>query len=173
MGPASSTGDRIEQTTGEMILEIRRRSGLTWDLIGRLFNVSGRTINHWVNGETPSVQQERDIPRTLDAIRHLDEGSQLATHNRLMTSAQGPSPFDMLADRHYANIMFQAAGAGSAASGRNRTVLSEAEEARRRPVAPVLLLEAIQVRPETTVGAVRIVYPARRRQEATEPESTG
>ncbi len=167
-GPASRTKAPARQTTGEAILEIRCRSGLTWELLSKLFSVSRRTVHHWANGKAPSTQHERDIRETLDAIRHLDEGNRRATRDRLLTSVHGSSLFDWLADRRYTEVMLQAAGAGGAAFGRQRTALSQEESTRRRPAAPNLLLEAIQDRPKIAGGPVRIAQPTRRKKKSTE-----
>ncbi len=167
-GPAFKTNIPARQTTGEAILEIRCRSGLTWELLSDLFKVSRRTVHHWANGKAPSAQHELDIRNTLDAIRHLDEGNQSATRDRLLTSVHGLSPFDRLADRRYAEVILQAAGAGSAAFGRHRSALSQDEWARRQPAAPNLLLEAIQDRPDMAVGPARVARPARRKKKSTE-----
>ena len=160
-GPANETGVAVRQSTAEAILEIRRRSGLTWESLSDLFNVSRRTVHHWANGRAPSTRHEVDIRRTLDAVRHLDEGSQRATRDRLLDTFHGTSPFDMLASRRFAEVLLQSPGAGSIASGGRRAALSEDEWARRRPTPPVPLLESIQDRPDVSAAAARIVRPVR------------
>ena len=161
-GPASETGAPVRQSTAEAVLEIRRRSGLTWESLSNLFNVSRRTIHHWANGRAPSTHHEMEIRRTLDAVRHLDEGNQRATRDRLLATFHGASLFDMLADGRYADVLQQTAGAASIASGRHRAALSVDEWSRRQPTRPDRLLESIQDRPEIPAAAARIVHPARR-----------
>ncbi len=163
-GRSYETGAPARQSTAEAVLEIRRRSGLTWDSLSDLFNVSRRTVHHWANGRLPSTRHEMDIRRTLDAVRHLDEGNQRATRDRLLATFHGASLFDMLADRRFAEVLQQHPGAGSMASGSRRTALSEEEWARRRPTRPELLLESIQDRPNVSVAAARIARPARRNE---------
>ncbi|WP_446830459.1 helix-turn-helix domain-containing protein [Candidatus Foliamicus sp.] len=143
-------------------MELRRRSGLTWELLSDLFNVSRRTIHHWANGKPPSMDNEVSIRRALDAVRHLDEGSQRATRNRLLATVAGQSPFDMLADGRYGEILQMAQGAGASLTfGIRRAALSEDEQARRRPPPPHLLLESIEDRPEIPAEAARIFTPVR------------
>ena len=163
-GSLTKVTSTVRQSTGEVILEIRRRSGLTWESLSKLFNVSRRTIHHWANGKAPSASHEFDIRKVLEAIRHVDEGSQRATHDRLLTTAHGSSPFDLLANRRYDDVMRQATGAGSGTSVWQHTALTENERARRRPVDPVLLLDAIQDRPKTKARSARVVRPARRKK---------
>ncbi len=161
-GPTESTGARTGQSTAEAIMELRRRSGLTWELLSDLFNVSRRTIHHWANGKPPSMDNEVSIRRALDAVRHLDEGSQRATRNRLLATVAGQSPFDMLADGRYGEILQMAQGAGASLTfGIRRAALSEDEQARRRPPPPHLLLESIEDRPEIPAEAARIFTPVR------------
>ena len=162
-GPANETGAPVRQSTAEAVLEIRRRSGLTWESLSELFNVSRRSVHHWANGRTPSTRHEMDIRRTLDAVRHIDEGNQRATRDRLLATFHGTSLFEMLADRRYADVLQQEMGAASIVSGRQLAALSEDEWARRRPTRPDRLLESIQDRPEIPATAARIVRPARRK----------
>ena len=160
-GSANETRAPARQSTAEAVLEIRRRSGLTWESLSNLFNVSRRTVHHWANGREPSTRHEMDIRRALDAVRHLDEGNQRATRDRLMATYDGASPFDMLADHRYADVLQQKAGAASIVSSRHRGALSEDEWARRQPTRPDRLLDSIQDRPEIPAGAARIVRPAK------------
>ena len=161
-GSANETCAPARQSTAEAVLEIRRRSGLTWEPLSDLFNVSRRTVHRWANGRAPSTRHEIDIRRTLDAVRHLDEGNQRATRDRLMATYDGASPFDMLADRRYADVLQQKAGAASIVSSRQSTALSDDEWARRQPTRPYRLLDSIQDRPEIPAAAARIVRPRSR-----------
>ena len=161
-GPANESCTPLRQSAAEAVLEIRRRSGLTWESLSDLFNVSRRTVHHWANGKAPSMRHEMDIRRTLDVVRHLYEGSQRATRDRLLATVDGASAFDMLADRRFADVLQQNAGAASIASGRRRAALSEDEWARRQPTRPDRLLESIQDRPDIPAAAARIVRTARR-----------
>ncbi len=162
-GPITAACIPVGQTTAEAVLELRRRSGLTWDLLSELFNVSRRTVHHWANGKAPSAQHEREIRWTLDAVRHLDEGNRRATRDRLLTAANGLSPFDLLATSRYADVLRQTAGAAAANSVHRQAALSEDEWARRRPTPPALLLDATGDRPEIPVGKTRIARPAKKK----------
>ncbi len=151
-------------TTAEAIFEIRFRSGLTWELLGDLFNVSRRSIHHWANGMIPSAQHERDIWQVLKAIRHLDEGSSSATRTRLLATNEGTSIFDLLSSRRYGEVLSQSAGAGPSVPKLNRIHSDEIEK--RRPPPPVLLLGAIQERPDIPVKNVRAVSVAELKKKA-------
>ncbi|MDE2911491.1 MAG: hypothetical protein OXL68_01005 [Paracoccaceae bacterium] len=148
------------ESTAEAIMEIRRRSGLTWQELGNLFDVSRRSVHHWANGKPVNARHDRTIRRMLAAIRHLDQGSQLDTRAMLLAvnQATGISTFDLLQ-----------AGCFDEATGRvadvrlpesQRVPLSRAASDARRPPAPVLLLGAEQDRPDISANA-RIVRAKR------------
>ena len=164
-GPTTETVALARQSTGEALLEIRLLSGLTWELLGELFKVSRRTIHYWANGRAPSAQHEYDIRRTLDVIRHLDEGSQRATRDRLRAIENGASIFELLAESRYDDVMRQAVGSDSVATLGRPIDISEKEWDRRRPATPDFLLGAIQDRPSIRVMSARVVRPARRNQD--------
>ena len=161
--PTTAAFVPVGQTTAEAVLELRRRSGLTWELLSELFNVPRRTVHHWANGKAPSAQHEWEIRRTLGAVRYLDEGESRKTRDRLLTPVNGLSPFDLLAERRYADVRRQTAATGSPGAGRRHAALSEDERARRRPPPPILLLDAIGERPDVPVGKARIALPARKK----------
>ena len=86
------------ESTAEAIMEIRRRSGLTWQELAELFDVSRRSIHHWASGKPVSAGHDRTIRWMLAAIRHLDRGSQLDTRAFLLgiDQATGISTLDLL-----------------------------------------------------------------------------
>ena len=157
---------RAGTTTAEAILEIRRRSGLTWEELSELFEVSRRSVHHWANGKTVSAKHDREIRGVLAAIRHIDEGSQAATRGRLLTThASEKSVFALLQARRFDEVMTQTGGAAVPAP--QRLPLSQQAQERRRPPAPALLLEAKQDRPNFPVSKARIARAARTTKKST------
>lgn len=148
------------ESTAEAILEIRRRSGLTWQELGELFNVSRRSIHHWANGKPVSAGNDRTIRRMLAAVRHLDRGGQRDTRALLLAvdQAAGFSLFDFLQAGQFDDAM--AGVPGNQTSGPHTVPLSPAARDARRPPAPALLLGAEQDRPDIPARA-RIVRPKR------------
>ena len=148
------------QTTAEAVLEIRRRSGLTWEKMSELFDVSRRSIHNWANGQNTSQQHERHIRSTLAVIRHLDQGNQAATRARLLTiDASRRSPIDLLSAGRFDEVMAYASGSSVLESHRS-PMAPEAQDA-RRPPAPALLLEAEHERPELGGSKARIARVVR------------
>ena len=152
LGPAESTA--------EAIMEIRRRSGLTWQELGELFDVSRRSIHHWANGKPVSAGNDRTIRRMLAAIRHLDRGSQRDTRAQLLSVDQvtGVSPLDLLQAGRFDDATARVPGDRTPEP--HRVPLSLAARDGRRPPAPTLLLQAEQDRPDIPARA-RTVRPKR------------
>lgn len=150
------------QSSGEAVLEIRRRSGLTWEQLSELFNVSRRSIHYWANGKPLSSQHEKNVRNTLLAIRHVDNGNQRDTRNRLLSIDDGESIFDLLANQKYEDVYRLVVGTESDIASRNRNSLSKDEWIRRRPPRPELLLDTLQDRPKISPNQARTVRPMRR-----------
>ena len=134
-------------------MEIRRRSGLTWEELGDLFDVSRRSVHHWANGKTVTSGHDRMIRKMLAALRHLDQSNQMATRAFLLTAdpATGVSTLDLLKDGRFDEAMGRVDGAR--APERNRIPLSRAALDARRPQPPVFLLGAEQDRPDIPANA--------------------
>ncbi len=152
LGPAESTA--------EAIMEIRRRSGLTWQELGELFDVSRRSIHHWANGKPVSAGNDRMIRRMLAAIRHLDRSSQRDTRALLLSvdQATGVSPLDLLQAGRFDDATDRVPGDRTPEP--HRVPLSPPARDARRPLAPTLLLGAEQDRPDVPARA-RAVRPKR------------
>lgn len=140
------------ETSGETILEIRRRSGLTWEELGDLFNVSRRSVHHWASGKAVSAKHDQLIRQMLAAIRHLDRGEAARTRALLLTmDAKGIAVLDLLKAGLFEEAMGRADG--RPAAEQHRTPLSQAAQDMRRPPAQALLLEASQERPDIPAKA--------------------
>ena len=162
--PTEPTGEAV--STGEAILEIRRRSGLTWEELGDLFGVSRRSVHHWASGKPVSAANENTIRRMLAAVRRLSQGSRTATRSRLLAidDSLGVSPLDLLKQGRFDEVEARVDGVPPP---RYRPVpLSRADRDARRPPPPALLLEAEQDRPDIPAKA-RAVRTARASRETS------
>ena len=159
-GPAAQFDYMPTESTAEAIMEIRRRSGLTWQELAELFEVSRRSAHHWANGNPVSAGRERTIRRMLAAIRHLDRGSQVDTRALLLAvdQATGVSTLDLLKTGRFDDATARVAG-GRAPVPHRVPLLSDVQDA-RRPPAPALLLGAEQDRPDVPARA-RTARPKR------------
>lgn len=148
------------KTTAEAVLEIRRRSGLTWDELGEIFDVSRRSVHHWANGRKISAKNERVVHQTLAAINHLDEGERAKTRRRLLDVGRShQSPFNLLASHEFEQIL--ALIPGSARPARRIPPLAPQEREAWQPPAPVTLLSANPERFRSSSSKARIARPVR------------
>ena len=160
-GPPGQIRFAPAESTAEAILEIRRRSGLTWEEMSDLFDVSRRSIHHWASGKSVSARRERALRRALAAIRRLDRGDQAGTRARLLAvdHSTGLSVLDMMREGRFDEITARTEEARPPAP--LRVPLSREAQKARRPPSPPFLLEAEQDRPDipARARAVRAVRP--------------
>ena len=152
-GPAGEIDLVPAESTAEAILEIRRRSGLTWEELGDLFDVSRRSVHHWANGKPVTSRHDQMIYKMLAALRHLDQVDQISTRAFLLAvdPATGLSTLDLLKGGRFDEAMGRVEGVR--APERNRIPLSQAALDARRPQPPVFLLGAEQDRPDIPANA--------------------
>jgi len=150
-----------EQSSSAAILELRKRSGLTWDQIARLFGVARRSVHFWASGETLKPGNEERLTRMLAVIRHVDRGSAKATRTALMSQQEdGMIPFDLLAQEKYEEVK-ERLGVGA---GYHRPILpplSAESKAARNPLAPDVLVSALQDTVHHEVGRSRVARTVR------------
>lgn len=160
VGPATEIERLTAESTAEAVLEIRRLSGLTWEELGDLFDVSRRSIHHWASGRPVSAKHDKMIRQMLAAIRYLDRGDRADTRALLLAvdHATEVSVLDLLKDGRFDEAMGRVEG-GRAPEHRRVPLSREAWDARRQQ-APALLLEAEQERPDIPAKA-RAVRPKR------------
>lgn len=152
-GPPGQIRFAPAESTAEAILEIRRRSGLTWEEMSDLFDVSRRSIHHWASGKPVSAKRERALRQALAAIRRFDRGDQAGTRARLLAvdHSTGLSALDMMREGRFDEVTARTEGAP--APNPLRIPLSRKARKARRPPSPPFLLEAEQDRPDVPARA--------------------
>lgn len=86
-----------EPSTAVSIAFVRRVSGLTWDELADLFDVSRRSVHFWASGKPLSPENEWRLRKLVETMRAIDRGS--AAENRTLLSTPTPSgllPLDLL-----------------------------------------------------------------------------
>jgi len=127
--PATTTPSRA-------IVELRRRSGLTWEQLARLFGVAPRSVHFWASGKPLNAAHEERLGRVLAIIRQIDQGQARATRAALMTaSSDGVIPFDLLMTDRFAEVTGRL-GASPPRPIPPRPPLAEHARAARRPPPP-------------------------------------
>lgn len=140
------------ESTAAAVLEIRRLSGLTWEELADLFDVSRRSVHHWASGKPVNAEHDQALRGVLTALRHLDRGDPAATRALLLTSGRGGnSLLDLLKAGSYEEAVAYV-GPRMPVARPDRPLSAEASEARRLP-APTLLLQAEQDRPDLPAKA--------------------
>ena len=140
----------------EDIAELRRRSGLTWDQLARLFGVSRRSVHFWASGQGLNAANEERLGRMLAVIRHIDRGSAQANRAAL-TAAQndGVIPFDLLTEGNFDEVMDRLGSGASRPMADLASISADALEA-RMPPSPDKLVGALQDSVHREVGKYRI-----------------
>ncbi len=146
-GNFASTEPSVLQSA---VVEIRRRSQLTWEQLARVFGVQRRSLHFWARGARPSSDNAERILRVLTIVRHFDTGDAERTRAELLRPfEQGMSVYDMLCARRDDEVIRLRLGRPSPvpstpASVRTRRppALNSAERTRRRGFAPGELLDA-------------------------------
>lgn len=146
--------------SGSAIGELRQLSGLTWDQLARLFNVSRRSLHFWASGKAMSPSNEEHLQRLLAVVRRIDRGSASANRAALLSVREdGDVPFDLLAAEKYERVL-SLLGPGA---GRRMSPPKPSDEARsaRMPQAPEQLVGALQDRIHREGGTARVAKSVR------------
>lgn len=83
------------------IRELREVSGLTWDQLASLFDVSRRTLHFWDSGNAMAAPNQEKLGRILGAIRSFDTGNPTDNRRILLTTVEGHLPLDLLRDGRF------------------------------------------------------------------------
>ena len=158
--PAGQIESVQVDTPASAILEIRRRSGLTWQELSDLFGVSRRSVHHWASGKVVSANHDRFIRQVLVTIRNVDHGAAALTRDFLLTpDADGVTAIDLLSASQSNEVMTRARDVSPIIANR-RMPLSHAAQEARRPPPPAFLLGAIEDRPVVS-GKTRVARAVR------------
>ena len=150
----------VAEPTGAAIGELRRLSGLTWDQLARLFNVSRRSLHFWASGKPMTANNEEHLQRLLAVIHKIDRGSGSANRTALLGVLEdGSLPFDLLVVGDYE----RAASLLGTVAVKRAAPPKASDEARaaRTPRPPEELVGALQDRIHPTSGRLLSAKPLR------------
>jgi transcriptional regulator with XRE-family HTH domain len=147
-------------TIGATILEVRRLSGLTWEELAQILEVSRRTLHHWANGKPQSAQHEQRLQRLLGVLHHIDRGEAALNRSLLMTAhPAGGLMLDLLRNNQFQEVKSYL-GEGQAERRQQRGSLPKEAQELRRPPAVIDLMESLADRlPETGTVILRKPTP--------------
>ena len=152
------------ESTRQAISELRRISGLTWEQLGELFDVSRRSVHFWASGKPLNAANEQRLMQTLDVIRATDRGDARSTRAALFEVKEGTTAFALLTAERFEEAR-AVLGTGAARPRPALAELSAAAKAARKPLPPEDLVDAQHDRvhcDRARARAARIVRNKRR-----------
>lgn len=153
---------RASMSAGAAIAELRRRSGLTWEQLARVFKVSRRALHFWASGKPMAPSNEEHLQRLLTVVRQMDRGAASTNRGLLLgASESGSLPIDLLAVGAYEQALALMAPGGV----EPRRPLSEqagTAPTGRSPRRPEELVGALQDRVHPSSGRLRAAKPVGR-----------
>jgi DNA-binding transcriptional regulator YiaG len=145
----------LRESAPAMIAELRRLTGLTWEQLARLFNVSRRSVHFWASGSKMADANRAHLDSVLDTVRLIDRGSMTENRAALLTTGHdGATLLDQLAAGNYA-LVVSALGQGRQRVAGIAPVFSPAAKAARLPRPPEELVGAFHDRVHEDAGPVR------------------
>ena len=151
----SAVSIELREPVPSAIAELRRLTGLTWEQLAHLFNVTRRSVHFWASGGKVTGASGAHLKRVLETVRLIDRGS--ITENRialLTTRDNGAMLLDQLAAGNYDAVILTL-GYGRQRVASTATALSSLAKAMRLPRLPEELVDAYQERVHEDSGPVR------------------
>lgn len=130
------------RTAGEAVHDLRRLTGLTWDQLAKIFDVSRRTLHLWASGRPMTGANEAKLHRVLAFVHKVDRGA--ARENRallLSVRIDGVPVTELLRLGRYSEA--DAVGRGTP---RRRPPMGELSSEARRARQPDQFLELLEAR---------------------------
>lgn len=158
--------ERESEATRIAIAELRRISGLTWEQLGQLFDVSRRSVHFWASGKPLNSTNEARLMRVLDVVRDADRGNARATRVALLDASDGTTPFDMLVTGRFKEARL-ALGQGPGRVDPTLAELSAAAKAARQPLPIEELFDAKSERVHSELGRARAARTVRNKRRGS------
>jgi DNA-binding transcriptional regulator YiaG len=149
------------KTTQQTVNELRKISGLTWEQLAQLFDVSRRSIHFWASGQQLSSKNEAKLNRILDTVQYISRGSASLNRSLLMEIASnGKSHLELLKTGEYDQVRNSISQDGRFANGagnipRNPQTAQPTKEKSSTIPNPGDLVDALQDSIHREVGRSR------------------
>ena len=153
------TGESSEGTR-RAVSELRRLSGLTWDQLGQLFNVTRRSVHFWASGKPLNATNEQRLLQVLAVVRWADRGDARSNRSALLEVRDGDSPFALLKVGELEAAKAQL-GPGPGRRGVMFGELNSAAKTDRMPLPPEELIDAMHDSVQHDVGRGRAARTVR------------
>jgi len=104
--------DEGTRSGADLVSELRRLSGLTWEKVAELVDVRAKTVYNWVAGHTVAEKNLHRLAEIVAVLRFIDRGYGEANRDLLMkTSVGGRTLFSLLAASEF-DLVKESAGVG-------------------------------------------------------------
>jgi DNA-binding transcriptional regulator YiaG len=154
------------KTTQQTVNELRKISGLTWEQLAQLFNVSRRSIHFWASGQQLSAKNEAKLNQSLDTVQYISRGSASINRSLLMEIASnGKSHLELLKTGEY-NQVRDSIGAGNIPRS-PKTAQPTKEKSSTLP-NPGDLVDALQDSIHREVGRARLAKSLRSKKNSAQ-----
>jgi transcriptional regulator with XRE-family HTH domain len=148
----------------QAVNELRKLSGLTWEQLAHLFDVSRRSVHFWASGQPLASAHEEKLNRILDAVQYISLGNASLNRSLLMgIGNDGRSYLELLAAGEYDRVKYLL-GTGNISSKPQLTPLSPATTVARTSPNPADLIDALQDAIHREVGKSKSAKSVRSRK---------
>lgn len=128
-----------DPSAADLIAELRRISGLTWQHVARLFDVDRRAVHFWASGRPMSDANAEHLSRLLVLLRQVDRGVPSKVREWLLAPPpEGVVPLESLAAKRYEDVV---APSLTGTTPKRPLRISAEASAKRRPLSPHTLLQ--------------------------------
>jgi DNA-binding XRE family transcriptional regulator len=154
------------KTTQQTVNELRKISGLTWEQLAQLFDVSRRSIHFWASGQQLLAKNEAKLNQILDTVQYISRGSASINRSLLMEIASnGKSHLELLKTGEYDQVKYSI-GAGN--TPKNPTITQPAKEKSSTLPNPGDLVDALQDSIHREVGRARRAKSVRSKKNSAQ-----
>jgi DNA-binding transcriptional regulator YiaG len=154
------------ESSQEIVNELKKLSGLTWEQLAKIFNVSRRSLHFWASGKPISPFNEEHLRRLLATLRYINRGSSDINRSALLQPQQSSIiPLDLLTAGKYEEVK-RLLGAGKAVERPTLKPLSSEAIVSRLPSPPEDLVGALQDPMHRDVGRSRPAKTTRSRKRS-------
>lgn len=148
-------------THGDKICEVRRLSGLTWEQMARIFDVSSGDVLSWVSGKQMDEIDRDRLDNLLETIRYINRGAPDMTKPVLLTAGRdGDTPYDLLTKGLFDEVA-ERVGPGNAKPYPKLPPIDPAEWKWKLPLPPECLVGALHDPIHKDTGEYRPVRVAK------------
>lgn len=96
------TKELITSGSASLINELHEKSGLTWDQLASLFDVSRRSMHHWAAGEKMNSSNLTRLTEITDIVNQLEGSSPEDIRIQFLSTSDGKSLLMKLREENFA-----------------------------------------------------------------------